>query len=472
MRSSTAAWSGSGSARISRFTDQTLEGGLAAAWEQPDPQSLSFRLRPGVRFQDKGPLSGRQLTAADVKFSLDRLLASPFAFLSYYESIRSVETPDSQTVVLKLKAPDAALLLHLAAGYAWVIAPEAGKADAKSAAGLDFHDPSTAIGTGPFLLESDREGAQSSFIRNPIYFEAGLPYVDRLIFRFIPDPSAAIASLESGQSTVAQIPHGSEVDFRARNPHFGYATEYDTQAWHHAMRTDRPPFNDVRVRRALALAWNQDEVKRIKGYADAPSSFGSLPAIGGDAYLPLQQLGDNARWWKPDLTQARQLLAAAGYPQGFEADYNDSDCCAPDYLAEQLAADLAKIGVKLNIRVKAQAAYLGSTARGQYDGMAGAKMQVFDPGDWFRIALLPDSPANVSHVDDPTVTDLVRKQAVELDTQKRLAIFHVLDRFLAGQVYQLVMPQSFITDAWQPSVHGYSPRPGFQPSFAVTWLDA
>jgi len=77
----------------------------------------------------------------------------------------------------------------------------------------------------------------------------------------------------------------------------------------------------------------------------------------------------------------------------------------------------------------------------------------------------------MSHVNDPTVNDLIAKQRAELDTQRRLDIFHQLDKYLAGQVYHLVMPQSIITQAWRPSVMGFTTRLGFQPTFMVTWLD-
>jgi ABC-type transport system substrate-binding protein len=115
--------------------------------------------------------------------------------------------------------------------------------------------------------------------------------------------------------------------------------------------------------------------------------------------------------------------------------------------------------------------HLATTARGQYSGLAGLQLQMFDPGDWFTAALLPDSSKNVSHVNDSKVTDLVNKQQTELDHQKRLDIIHELVRYLGGQVYQLVLPQAETTQTWQPFVKNYSPRPGFQPSLAVAWLD-
>ena len=95
------------------FTDRTVEGVLATKWEQPDPQTLIFQLRRGVKFHNKPPVNGRELVASDVKFSFERMLASPFAYLNFFSRIGSVDAQDAQTVVMKLKSPDGALLGHL-----------------------------------------------------------------------------------------------------------------------------------------------------------------------------------------------------------------------------------------------------------------------------------------------------------------------------------------------------------------------
>jgi peptide/nickel transport system substrate-binding protein len=453
------------------FTDRSVEGVLATKWEQPDPQTLVFHLRPGVKFHDKPPVNGRELAASDVKFSFERMTSSPFAYLNFFSSIASIETQDAQTVTFKLKSPDAALLGHLGTGFAWVIAKEAGKADAKGAAGLSFKEASTAIGTGPFMLDSYQHESKASFVRNPNYFEPGLPYLDRVDFQVIGDTSAQVAAMQTGQVTVGNLPLGSEADFKSRNPKLVFTAEPTTQAWHKAMRTDKPPFNDVRVRRAIAMAYDQESVKKIWGVSDSPSSYGSLTSIAGDAYLPLNQLGDSAQWWKLDVNAAKQLLAGAGFPNGFSVDYNDSTCCGPQELPEQAAADLAKIGIKLNIKIKEHAAYQATTLLGQYEGTAGNQVPVYDPGDWFNLAMLSSSVRDISHVDDPTINDLTAKQKLELDTNKRIDILHQLVRYCADQVYYVVEPQAVVTEVRQPYLKNYAPRLGYQPTYTVAWLD-
>jgi peptide/nickel transport system substrate-binding protein len=454
-----------------KYTDRTIEGALAARWEQPDSQTVVFHLRPEATFHDKPPVNGRQVNAGDVKFTFERMFASPFAYANFYNGVSSIEVPDPQTAVMKLKAPDAAFLSHLSLGFAWILPREAGKADANSPGGLDFRDISTAVGAGPFMAASYERGAKASFVRNPHYWEQGLPYLDQIDFLFLTDPSTQVAALQTGQVTLGRLPLGSEADFRSRNPKLSYTLTYDPLINFKAMRTDRPPFNDVRVRRAFSMTFNQADFAKSWGTPDAPASYGSLTANSGDAYLPLDQLGESSQWWKLDANAAKQLLAAAGYGSGFQVDYNSAPDVDLRELPELWAAELAPLGVKLNIKLQEHAPYAATVARGQYDGTAGSASAVFDPDDWFSLVLSPGAPRNASHVDDPMVNDLTAKQRAELDTQKRLDLVHQAVKYLAGQVYYLVDPQVTVTEARQPFVRNYAPRTGYQPSLATTWLD-
>lgn len=454
-----------------KYTDRTIEGALAAKWEQPDPQTVVFHLRPEAKFHNKAPVNGRAVTSSDVKFTFDRMFASPFAYANFYNGIASIDTPDAQTAIAKLKSPDAAFLSHLSLGFAWIIPKEAGKDDAKSPAGLDFKDLSTAIGAGPFMADSYDRGTKATFVRNPDYWEPGLPYLDRVEFLFLTDPAPQVAALQTGQVALGRLPIGSEADFKSRNPKLAYSAVYDPLINFKAMRTDKPPFDDLRVRHALSMNFNQADFAKAWGTPDAPHSYGSLTANSGDAYLPIEQLGDSAQWWKMNANAAKQLMASAGYAGGFQVDYNSAPDVDLRELPELWSAQLAQLGVKINIKQQEHAPYAATVARGQYDGTAGSASAVFDPDDWFSLVLAPGAARNASHVDDAMVNDLAAKQHVELDPQKRLDIIHQLVKYLAGQVYYLVDPQVTVTETHQPYLRNYAPRIGYQPSIAVTWLD-
>jgi ABC-type transport system substrate-binding protein len=182
-------------------------------------------------------------------------------------------------------------------------------------------------------------------------------------------------------------------------------------------------------------------------------------------------LGESAQWWKLEVGAAKQLMAAAGFANGFQSDYNSAPDVDLRELPELWAAQLAPLGVKLNIKLQEHAPYAATVARGQYDGTAGSASAVFDPDDWFSLVLSPGAPRNASHVDDSTVKDISVRQRTELDTQKRLDLIHELVKYLAGQVYYLVDPQVTVTEARQPALKNYAPRIGYQPTLAVAWLD-
>jgi len=451
-------------------TDLTLEGALAQKWEQPDPQTLTFQLRPGVKFHDKPPVNGRTLTAEDVKFTFERLLASPFSYLNFFDTISTVQTPASDTVVFKLKQPDAALLTHLGVGYAWILAKEAGKQSDKGVQGSSYADITSAIGTGAFIADSYEHGVRFVGKRNPAYFEQGMPYLDQIEIQVIADIQTQLAALRAGKVQVGAIPGGSLGDLRATNGALTYDQDYTQNYYSTAMRTDKPPFNDVRVRRAMAMAWDQKNIAKLEEAPDAPPTFGSVPAQLGDAYLPADKLGENAKWWELNLQDAKQLLSASGYADGFAADYNGSVANQPLDYPEVFAANMAKIGIKVGLKIGEHAAFQATTLIGNYEGFAGYVIYLLDSDDFFS-TLLPGARRNLSHVNDPHLTDLEAKQRAELDTTKRLAITHDLVQYLAGQVYVLPKPQIVTTWASQPVLKNFKPRFGYQPVFNVVWLD-
>lgn len=450
--------------------DRTIEGELAAKWEQPDPLTLTFQLRPGVKFHNKPPVNGREMTADDIKFSLERLLGSQFSYLYFFDSIASVNAVSPQTVTLKLKTPDAALLTHLSMGFTWVMAKEAGKPDDKSPLGLSFKDISSAIGTGPFIADTYEQGVRFLTKRNPAYVEQGLPYLDSVEYQVIGDSSTELAALGSGKVQEATIPLGSVADLRSTSPKLVYKSDLQTGWWGTGMRVDQAPFSDVRVRRAMAMAFDQANISKITEAPQVLVTYGSVPAIVGAAYLPADKLGDDAKWWQTNPAEAKKMLAAAGYADGFSTNYWSSVGNQPTDYPEVFAADMAKIGVNVAIKMQEHATFQATTLLGNYDGLAGYFLQLYDADD-FLSTLLPDSSRNVSHVNDPKITDLQAKERSELDTNKRLSILQDLIRYLAGQAYVLPKPQLINTTAQQPFVKGFNPRPGYQPLFNLTWFD-
>lgn len=282
---------------LTRFApDGTVRPGLAERWEvAPDGLSWVFYLRPGVTFHD-----GVALTAEDVAFSLDRAMApdSVNAQKALFEGINEVTAIDDVTVEIGLDAPKGDLLFNLAWGDAVIVSPAT--AD---------DNRTHPVGTGPFRFERWVQGDRVELVRNPDYW--GEPAkLDKVTFKFIADPTAAFAAMMAGDVDAFPVFPAAEnlAQFEA-DPRFQViigSTEGETIL---AMNNARPPFDDIRVRRAVSMAVDRQAVidGAMFGYG---TPIGSHFAPHHPAYVDLTGR------YPFDPEAARALLAEAGYPEG------------------------------------------------------------------------------------------------------------------------------------------------------------
>ena len=213
-----------------------------------------------MKFHNKPPVNGREVTAADAKYSLERFMAKS-AFKTRLEPVQSIEATDRHTLKITLKEPYAPFLNHLASpSFTAILAKEV---EDKF---KDFNQPDAMIGTGPFVLKAYEKGVRMVFERNPDYYMKGMPYVDGVVIEITPDASTRVSLLRAGKVDFNHMwgccePGGGQVA-QADQPRAG--PSMPTQVIAQGMiyfRTDQPPFNDVRVRRAISLAidrkaWN------------------------------------------------------------------------------------------------------------------------------------------------------------------------------------------------------------------------
>ncbi len=322
--------------------------GLAERWTvSDDGLTYRFTLRPGVRFHD-----GTACDSADVKFSLDRARAadSVNAQKAYFAPIAAVETPDPGTVVVTLSRPDGLFLFHMASGDAAIVAPES--------AATNKQKP---VGTGPFKFERWVAGDRVVLVRNPDY-DGPKPALERVSFRFISDPAAQVAALKAGDvdaftlfSTYEALP-----EFRGDAK---FAVTVGTTEGETLLSTNnaRKPFDDVRVRRAMAHAIDRKTL--IEGVL-----YGNGAAIG--SHFPPHRAGyvDLTGMYPYDVKKAKALLAEAGYPDGFETTLR---LPPPPYArrgGELIAAMLAEAGIRARIEPMEWAAWLEKVFKGKdYD---------------------------------------------------------------------------------------------------------
>ena len=458
-----------------------LEGDLAESWSQPDELTYLFRLRRGVRWHAKPPVHGRELTAEDVVYSLDRFRTLPANPQSYLISmVYRVEAVDRYTVKVVLKEP-----------FVWfldvVANPMTGAIVARECVEKfgDLKKWEATVGTGPWMLDSYRPNIGMTLVRHPYYFQPGLPYLDRVELVVDEDQASRMAAFlgkkydvgPEGNGAIARTDWNQIKDRLQRQRPWLRTHEFPANVrMGVSMRGDRPPFSDARVRRAVSLALNRadliDAVSDGVGVINPPG----IPTALREWALPVDQLGEGARYYAHDPAAARRLLAEAGYARGFQTviDFHNYGQTAYIDGVQLVIRWLKDIGIDARLNQKEYGALMSSTALGKYEGMIyGPSTPFLDPDSFLATAFLPDSPRNILKVNDPPLTDLILRQRRLVDPTRRRELIHDIQRHLARQVYRAEAYSTVVMAVWDPALRNYGPNLGFDYGgrFLAAWLD-
>lgn len=454
----------------------TVEPHLAERWEQPDETTYIFHLRHGVKWHNKPPLNGRELVADDVKFTYDRFLQEPSNPLRFVlESVDRVEVVDRYTVKFVLKEPFVWLVNVLANPVGtWIIAPEVVQQFG------DLKKPESVIGTGPFLLERYEPNVKAVFKRNPDYFIKEQPYVDGVEWLILEDPSTRLAMYSTGKIDCG--PEGwwgvrqQELEaLKKSHPHLMYQDFLSnvTSAVLY-MRTDTPPFNDVRVRRAISMAIDRQSI--IDGVYIRGETTPAIARGATDWSLPIDQLGEGARYYQYDPKEAKRLLAEAGFAKGLKTQINTTGGYGPDLpdAVQLVQRNLKDVGIEAELKLQEYGAYMATTFLGKYDGLAMGPVSItWEPDSVLYGMYAPDQPRNSGHVNDPKLTDMLKAQRRTPDLEARKKLIFDIQRYVATQQYYIYTISLMVTGTWQPYVKNYAANLTFDygSRVAALWLD-
>ena len=381
---------------------------LAERWHTTDNLYYTFFLKKGVRFHN-----GRELTAEDVKFVLDRARnpESKHPHVKQYEDIANIQVRDSYTVTIALKRMNAMFLYNLARQGS-VIYPRDAVDQLKS----------QPIGTGPFMLERWDRGDRIVFKRHADYHVKGLPRLERATFRFIPDANAALAALQAGDIDVMAFGLGPEsVEVVRRAPNLQLIQGETTSDVILALNNSRKPFSDVRVRRALTHAIDKAEV--VKG---AMFGFGRVLGSNVDPLNPY--FVDMAKAVPHDPARAKQLLAEAGYPNGFDAVLK----VPPQYpytvrTGEVLVEQLAKVGVRVKLEQIEWGQWIERIYKNaDYEMTIIGHAEAWDAGNYAN-------PNYYFRYDSPRFQAVFQESEATLDDQKRRDLYAQLQKIMADE---------------------------------------
>ena len=450
---------------------------LAEKWEQPDAKTYVFYLAKGTKWHNKAPVNGREFVAEDVKWTFDRLMKqSPENRL--FTPLDKIEVLDKYTIKFTLKEPFAPFITNIAGQTSFILAEDAGEKTADG--GRDFIKPETLIGTGAFMLDSYQTGVKAVYKKNSDYREKGLPYLDGAQVLIVPDDSTKLALFRAAQ--VDALVYGYPVtsqnydEVRRTNPNLEIAKELGAYAAENiAMRTDVPPFNNLKVRQAVSMALDREGIKNIyfRGHAEIPVNV--VPVAYGEWALPLDKLGDAAKYYKYDVEAAKKLLAEAGYPTGFQTELHTSTGYGADFVerTELLKDYLSRIGIDAKIIVHEYTAWIQSIYAGKYDGMIHIPRWGLGDPDEYLHSYYPGDTRNHSHVDDAKLNQMIDAQRAEANKEKRIKIALDMQLYLAEQAYRLYLPLQHYFSPNQPWVKDLmgAGRYDVGKSFRFVWLD-
>jgi len=457
-----------------------VEGDLAESWTQPNETTYVFKLRRGVKWQNKPPVNGRELTADDVVFSVNHFLTVKGNANAYMlKAVDKVEAPDKYTVKFTLKEPFVWFLDMLSNPHAVAIVAK----EVVEKYG-DLKKWESVIGTGPWMLDSYRPNVGLTYVRNPNYFVQGLPYIDRIEATVDEDNASRMASYLSGKYDLGwQFPGTIDrVDWvqikdtlKQKRPKLQTLEFASPVMSHISMRTDQKPFSDPRVRQAMSLAIDRKAI--IESVFEGVGAMNpAVPAALKEWSVPFDKLGEGAKYYKHDPAEAKRLLAAAGYPNGFPGTM-----CFTTYgstiLVDSLQLvqkDLKSVGIDVKIDQKEYGAYISTCFYGKFDSMTyGPQTGFLEPDNFLFGQYYKDELKNQSHIVDPVVDDMLIRQRRTLDVAKRREIIYDIQRHLAKQQYYVQMPSGIYIAVWEGALKNYGPNMGYDYGgrLMAAWLD-
>ncbi len=397
---------------------------LAESWTiSADNLTYSFKLRGNARFHDETPFSSR-----DVKFSFERAVApdSTNAQRWIFAPIAAIATPDPVTVIIRLKQPTANFVYGLAWGDAIIVSP-ATAADNKT----------KPVGTGPFKFARWNRGDRLELERNDGYW-GQKPALAKAVFRFISDPQAQVAALRAGDIDVfTNLSAPEAIPQLKADPKLKVTLGKTEGEIILAMNNGKAPFSDVRVRQAISHVLDRKTIA-LGVYGFDLDYIGSHFSPMHPAYVDLTQT------YAVDLAKAKSLLAAAGFPNGFQCTLRLPPPAYARRGGEIIAALLAQVGITAKIEPLEFPQWLERVFRGKdFDLTVIAHTEPLDIGNYAR-------DDYYFQYRNPEFKALIGKIDATVDEAERNKLYGEAQRLLARDAvngFLFILPKLTVTRA-------------------------
>lgn len=418
--------------------DLEMQPALAESWEvSPDQLSWTFRLRPGVTFHD-----GTPLTADDVVFSYRRIIDEQLTNSDKFSSVTAVEAPDPATVILRLDRPTPNLLTNLGGFKGMAIVSRANVESGRIA--------THPVGTGPFSFLGQKSGDSISLGANPTYWD-GPPGVSGVTFRFISEPSTALSALQAGEVDWTDSMPPQRVAQLRDDESLELAVTPSNDYWYLALNEAREPWNDVRVRQAIAYAIDRDAIVQATSYGTAAKNQLAIPE-GNPWFTPYD------RYASGGVDKARELLQKAGAAPSTLDMLVTTEYPETVTAAQIIADNLAPLGITVNIRTVDFATWLDEQNSGNFDMLMMGWLGNIDPDDFYYAQHHTDGTSNAQKFSNPDVDRLLDAGRVDTDEASRKAVYARAATLIADEVSYIYLYNPSVIQAWNPALSGYEAR--------------
>ena len=459
-----------------------VRGELAESWIWKDnPPRVEIKLRRGVTFPAKaGVMAARELVAEDVVFSYNRTVNSPKKLADFLDHIAKVEATERHTVVFTFNHYQSDWDYRYGWGYFSPIVPK----EVVDAGATNWRN---ANGTGPFQLTDVVTGNSQTYLKNPAYWgkdqiagqDYALPFVNKLTIRVIKDEAAVLTALRTAKLDLLETIRWSAVEeLKQHAPALKWNRRLASSGQYLSLRTDVKPFDDIRVRRALNMAINRQDI--VNGFYNGNAELFAYPLtpdfIG--YYEPLVAMPETVKElfvYNPD--KARKLLAEAGYATGFS--FKVQVCtCAIDLmdLLPLIAAQLEQVGVKIEIVPMDYGALYSLMRNGTNAAGVFVTNGYGNPTQTLRKNFVKAQYFNTSLWDDKAFEAKLASVYTERVEAKQQATIRELSRDILDKAPYVWLPTPYVYSAWWPWVKNYEGElyvggARATPIYARIWVD-
>jgi len=434
-----------------------IKPGLAESWQQPDPKTVVFKLRRGVKFHD-----GTEFNAEAARFNFNRMKTEPKSVRKgEVASIDSVDVVDAYTIRLNLKRPDAALLATLTDRAGMMVSPKVAQER-----GAELERNAKGAGTGPFEFVEWVKDSHLVIKRNEGYWnKQGGPYLDRVRYRPIPDDTVKLQSLQTGEIDVMDYVQPRDVAAVKADRNVVVVDVPSLADFAYQLNHTRPPFATKALRQAVAYSLDLEQI--VKGVwlnVGVPAN-GPIPPTSWAYDRSIAPI-------KRDLTRVKAKLAEGGQPNGFTFTMTTNNIPINVQEAEVIQAQLREAGITMKIKLVDSATLISDGNNKNFEMISYQWSGRPDPdGNTYQFyKTTPGTSLNWSGISNPQIDALLDRSREVSGQAERKKLFSDLTKILQDELPMVFIVHPIEPKAFSPKVQGYEPIPDGMMRFKDVWL--